>query len=50
MPVTKGGAASGMENWFVSQDPANQAFLDSYKATIESCVAQVDAELAAAAQ
>lgn len=43
-------AASGMETWFTGQDPANQAFLDSYKAAIDQCTASVDAQLGAAAQ
>lgn len=38
-------AASGMEDWFTAQGPSNQAFLDEYRATIDQCVAHVDARL-----
>ncbi|KFB11153.1 TRAP transporter substrate-binding protein DctP [Nitratireductor basaltis] len=43
-------AASGMEEWFTSQDPANQEFLDSYKAAISQCEAAVDEKLQAVVQ
>ncbi|HEY8594873.1 MAG TPA: TRAP transporter substrate-binding protein DctP [Devosiaceae bacterium] len=43
-------ATSGMEDWFIKQNPDNKAFLDKYEAAINKCVAHVDSTLEAEIQ